>query len=71
LRVDSAFRSFGFPSFQGDILNLDFFQNFEVGREVRDFRPLMKIFDSDFDFREVIQDIKFRKIERGVSVDLS
>ena len=31
----------------------------------------MEIFDADFDFREVIEDIEFCEIEGGVAVDLA
>jgi hypothetical protein len=70
LSIYSTIASFSLPPFQGDVFNLDFLQELEIGREVRDFVSLIEIFDSDFDFGEIIKDVEFCEIKGGVAVDL-
>jgi hypothetical protein len=70
LSIHSTLGSLCLPPFQSDVFNLDFFQDFEIGGEVRNFGSLVEIFDSDFDFSEVVEDVEFCEIDGSVSVDL-
>ena len=70
MSIHSTLGSLCLPPFQSDVFNLDFFQNFEIGGEVGDFGSVMEIFDSDFDFGEIVEDVEFCEIDGCVSIDL-
>lgn len=70
LSIHGAIRGFCFPPFHRDVFNFNILQNFEIGWEIGNFMAFIEIFDSDFNFREIVQDVQFRKIDGCVAVDL-
>lgn len=70
MSVQGTLRSLRLPALQCNVLDLNFFQDFEIGREVRDFIPFVRVFVSDFDLVKPVKDVEFCEIDRSVPVDL-
>lgn len=70
MSIQGTLGSLTLPPLQRDVFDLDLVQDFEVGGKIGNFNALVEIFNADFDFGEVVEDIEFCEVEGGVSVNL-